>query len=189
MRSDGLAIVILLCVVAVYAYTTSILIIKPSDTLEPYNIKKEEILVDIEKNLYHYNVSDVEVKDGDTLKCTVDLGDEVTRPNRDIRINGINAPEKTGSEKFAGQAVKDYVTMLLKDKRVIIVSHQKPDKYGRWLCDVFFKEGDLYISLAERLITEQLCRSYDGGTKQPYTSIDCTKIIEKVSKLLEAKNK
>ena len=113
---------------------------------------------------YVYLARVVSVYDGDTLKAEIDLGMSITR-TCSCRLAGLDTPElraKTAEEKQSAVLARDRVRELVLDKPVIIQSLEKPDKYGRLLVKVWTLEGSC---LNEILLSENLARPYDGGTK------------------------
>lgn len=119
--------------------------------------------------LYTYCAKQLSIIDGDTIRCTIDLGFHITLSNQIIRINSIDAPESRSSDKIErayGLLTKKRVIELLDplNKEILFISNNKhADKYGRLL-------GDFYIPnttelLSNRLVTEYLAVPYDGQNK------------------------
>lgn len=81
---------------------------------------------------YTYNAWLLELVDGDTLHCGVDLGLDVAM-NVTIRFYGINAPEmSTPAGKTAKQYAADWFTAH-GSKFVLQTVKDKREKYGRYL--------------------------------------------------------
>lgn len=102
------------------------------------------------------------VIDGDTVSMSVDLGNRVTW-RETFRLNGIDTPER-GQAGYA-EATK-YLASLLQNGVSRIETH-KPDKYGRWLCDVWVRldaGGELHVN--RLMIVEGYAKEYHGGAKQ-----------------------
>lgn len=75
----------------------------------------------------------IEVIDGDTVDCLIDLGFYVMIRTR-IRMIGIDAPEIKGKTKEAGAAARDWLAAALeRNKATLRVETTKADKYGRLL--------------------------------------------------------
>lgn len=102
--------------------------------------------------LFHYQAEVIKVIDGDTIDVRVDLGFSVFKEVR-LRLARINAPELKGAEKQAGLASRRVLSdMLLTDNaqaRVYIKTEQETDKYGRYIADVYLKDG---LCVNERLV-------------------------------------
>lgn len=83
---------------------------------------------------YSYNAWLINLVDGDTLHCGVDLGLDVAI-NVTIRFYGINAPEMSTQ---AGKDAKSYAAQWLQTncpdgKFVLQTVKDKREKYGRYL--------------------------------------------------------
>lgn len=100
------------------------------------------------------------VIDGDSLVLSIDLGNKMTWKDS-FRLNGIDTPErgKPGSAEATA-----YLTDLLK-VGISRVETFKPDKYGRWLADVYISVfgGELLVNT--ELVTSGHAKEYFGGTK------------------------
>lgn len=99
---------------------------------------------------YQYKAKLVRVVDGDTIWLDVDLGFKV-RIVMDFRLAGINAPEMSGVDAAKGIAAKEFLTMLLADKEIVVTS-TKTEKFGRWLGVVSVKNGDAWTSVNQTMI-------------------------------------
>lgn len=128
---------------------------------------------------YVYDGTCVRVIDGDTVvlrlaktfaldvdfgfhvKDTVSLAKsaEIT-----FRLNGLNTPEIIGPSKATGLAAKAALEGMLVGKSLRVVSH-KPDKYGRWLADVFV-QGET-VSVNQRLIEGGFAVPWSGTGPKP----------------------
>ncbi|KZX16100.1 thermonuclease precursor [Methanobrevibacter cuticularis] len=107
--------------------------------------------------LYNYKAKVTKVIDGDTIECDVDLGSNVYIHEK-FRLNGINTPELTGSEKEEGKKAKEIVTSELLDKEIIIKSDKplKTDKYGRWLATIYLDGINYNETLLERGVAKNI---------------------------------
>jgi endonuclease YncB( thermonuclease family) len=93
-------------------------------------------------DLYTYNATVEKVVDGDTLRVIVDLGFNV-RTRQYIRLKGIDCPEMDTPE---GKAAKNFVENALAGLGSITLKTVKPDKYDRYLGDVFLPARSLKAS-------------------------------------------
>lgn len=94
---------------------------------------------------------------GFNIKDTVALAKDAII---NFRLRGINTPEIIGVSKAAGLASKDELTRLLGLGPIRLVSY-KPDKYGRYLAEVFVKlEDGTELNVNQELI--------NGGFAVPY---------------------
>lgn len=111
--------------------------------------------------MYKYKLTDVRVIDGDTLRCNIQLGFEITLVNKTIRLNGIDTGEihsRDLIEKQYGLLAKNYVIELCKDKELILTSDGY-DKFGRILGTIELPDGD---TIGSKLINNYLAVSYTG---------------------------
>lgn len=96
----------------------------------------------------------------------------------DLRINGIDTPEKRPkkagrtaqsllNEKLAAKKAREAVVELIKKgKKQILIKNPATGKYaGRMLGDAFIKYGKETISIADYLIKNKHALKYDGGKK------------------------
>jgi len=134
---------------------------------------------------WEYEAKLVRVLDGDTAIFTVtkvvsqevDFGfyvkDVVSLTKTaevSFRFAGINAPETHDpNPKLAkrGSAAKAEVERLLSLGTIRLVSY-KPDKYGRWLADVYVSPfGEKEICVNKALIEGGFALPYDGKGEKP----------------------
>lgn len=150
-----------------------------------------------EDNYFVGQVNDIQeqVYDGDTIKDVlvkvatdktpdgevwpgVHIIDGDVYVSFDLRINGIDTPEKRPkkagrtaqsliNEKLAANKARDAVVKLVeKGKKYILIKNPETGKYaGRMLGDAFIKDGKQLISIADHLIKHGHALQYDGGTK------------------------
>lgn len=114
--------------------------------------------------MFIYKATVLAVIDGDTLDLAIDLGFDLTRKIR-IRLNGINTPElnsKDPTEVTKAKEAKTFVQNLLPMGKVIYIQtfKDKTEKYGRYLCEVYFDEGLTGKSLNQQLIDQNLAEVY-----------------------------
>lgn len=110
---------------------------------------------------YTYGAKIVRWVDGDTVWLDVDLGFRMTG-ELDMRLLDVNTPER-------GQAgyseAKQFVNELAPEgTEVVIATFKNPDKYGRWLVQVFTKD-DVAEPINRKLLTAGHAVAYDGGKR------------------------
>ena len=101
------------------------------------------------------------VIDGDTVEITVDLGNKIAW-RESFRLMGIDTPER-GQPGHAEASA--YLKRLLLMPLARIETH-KPDKYGRWLVDMYLDTdsgGELHAN--RLMVVEGHAREYFGGHK------------------------
>lgn len=128
---------------------------------------------------YTYEGTCVRVIDGDTVvlrlaktfTLDVDFGFHVKdtmaltkSAEITFRLNGINTPEVVGASKTAGLAAKAALEGMIVGKSLRVVSH-KPDKYGRWLADIYV-QGET-ASVNQRMIEGGFALPWDGNGPKP----------------------
>jgi len=95
-------------------------------------------------DLFAYRAEVLKVVDGDTLWVRVFL-----RPDQwikqKLRLRDLDCPEMSTA---AGQAAKRFVDALIAGSSAITICTTKPDKYDRYLADVFVNtnEGEAYLN-------------------------------------------
>ncbi len=128
---------------------------------------------------YTYDGTCVRVIDGDTVvlrlaktfTLDVDFGFHVKdtmaltkSAEITFRLNGINTPEVVGASKTAGLAAKTALEGMIVGKSLRVVSH-KPDKYGRWLADIYV-QGET-VNVNQRMIEGGFAVPWDGTGPKP----------------------
>lgn len=129
-------------------------------------------------NAYVYNAEVVRVVDGDTVRMklwksfnfSADFGfyikeevSSIKSTEMNFRLLGIDAPETRGApeeERIRGTATMVELTRLL-GLGPLIARTSKPDKYGRWLVEIWVllaDGGEIFVN--SKLI--------DGGFAVPY---------------------
>ncbi len=86
---------------------------------------------------YSYRARVLDVIDGDTVWLDIDCGFDVWTRQK-VRLRGIDTPELGTPD---GQRAKDFAVQALSGLPVVAVTTTKPDKYDRYLADIFFKAG------------------------------------------------
>ena len=119
----------------------------------------------------------VSVYDGDTVKAIFPLNGVLYKWN--CRLTGIDTPEVRTSDKLQkqfGYIVRD----KLRDKilnKVVTLKCQDLDKYGRLLTQIHIND----ICINQWLIDQGYAFTYDGGTKQSWTTYLINKNIKELS--------
>ena len=123
--------------------------------------------------LYHYKIHSVEVVDGDTFRCMVDLGMKTHRAQIEVRLADVDAYETRRISRARKQAKADGKTldeiiklgqeaeMLALDffnvaEGPFILNTIEEDNFGRWLGTVYNAAG---VTLATRLRRHKLASS------------------------------
>jgi micrococcal nuclease len=98
-----------------------------------------------------YSARVVDIYDGDTITCDINLGFNLDFKFQKIRLYGINAPERRGIEKNEGLKSRDALREWILGKDILlytIESHSKHEEvderkgmYGRWL-GIIVHEGE-----------------------------------------------
>ena len=83
---------------------------------------------------YSYRARVLKVIDGDTVWLDIDCGFRVWTRQK-VRLRGIDTPELPTAE---GVRAKDFVVRALSEAPLVAVTTTKPDKYDRYLADVFY---------------------------------------------------
>ena len=86
---------------------------------------------------FTYHATLKRVIDGDTLHLNIDCGFDTWTRQR-IRLHGIDTPELDTPQ---GERIYRYVQSILHNATLVITTI-RPDKYGRYLADVFYLPGD-----------------------------------------------
>ena len=113
------------------------------------------------EKVYEYeNVRLVRVIDGDTVELDIDHGNH-QHWVASFRLAGIDAAESRGKTQAAGDAATAFLRKLLAEDITMVRTH-KPDKYGRWLVQIWTDRAE---SVNQRMLVEGYARPYDGGAK------------------------
>jgi hypothetical protein len=87
--------------------------------------------------LYTFAAVVRDVVDGDTLVGEIDCGFDCRLVQR-LRLRGLDAPELSAPQ---GQRARAFVEEALEKVLFVVVKTFRPDKYGRYLADLFYLEG------------------------------------------------
>lgn len=131
--------------------------------------------------LFTYRATIRKIIDGDTLDVAITLAPGFTRDLK-LRLRGLDCPELSTA---AGRAAKVFVEKLIRPGDEVIISTTKPDKYDRYLADVFLvsssdQSSDLSVEafatpeasakeatfLNNALLEAGHAVRYDGGAKE-----------------------
>lgn len=88
-------------------------------------------------DLFTYAARIRRVVDGDTIVVVLRVGPGVELVEK-LRLRGLDCPERDTAE---GKAAKRFTESLLPPGREVTLSTTKPDKYDRYLADVFVSAG------------------------------------------------
>ena len=111
----------------------------------------------MENTKYHYSAQVIEVHDGDTITCDLDLGFGITLNSQKFRFYGINAPELHGESAEAGEASQKYVSERILNKEILIETIlDRKEKFGRWLGRINYKVDDQWVNLNKEMIANKM---------------------------------
>jgi len=128
---------------------------------------------------YIYQAEVVTVLDGDSLwlKLTkvfkIDFGFKILdtvlkETTQNFRLAGINAAELATPTREAGEAAKALLASLVKEGPLLAVTH-KPDKYGRWICDLFQGQGPDYVHVNAEMLKSPFVVAYGQPPKAEWS--------------------
>lgn len=108
----------------------------------------------------YQHVKVIRVVDGDTICLDIDMGNSIWW-TANFRLSGIDTPERGQP----GYGAATFRVQELVEKGLSRVITHKPDKFGRWLADVYVPVdgGDMLVN--QVLINEGLAKPYFGGVK------------------------
>lgn len=112
--------------------------------------------------MYNYTAKVLRVVDGDTIDVEIDLGFDIWHKTR-LRLAHIDAYEQS---TVKGKQATGYLKAALAEEPLVQITTYKPDKYGRYLAEVFVKGN----SVNKNLVDIGYALWYDGGHKDPLTS-------------------
>lgn len=110
-------------------------IVESSKTETGYRFKPTDAK---KSHLYTYKAFVQRVIDADTIWVLIDLGFNNWIKQK-LRFRGIDAPELSTKK---GERAKEFVETRLSQVPFIIIKTHSPDKYGRYLTDVFYLAGE-----------------------------------------------
>lgn len=103
----------------------------------------------VNTDLFMYPVTLERVVDGDTLRVVIEILGTVVR--KKLRLRAIDTPELA---TLAGKKVKAFVEKQLNKKAPCFIQTTRPDKYDRYLSDVWLGETNLNQLLLDRGLAE-----------------------------------
>lgn len=106
------------------------------------------------------HVEIVRVIDGDTVRLDVDMGNSIFWATN-FRLNGIDAVDVDKVKKDAAAA--RLIELLING--VSRIETFKPDKFGRWLADIYVAVDGGEMLVNRMMITEGFAIPYFGGKK------------------------
>jgi micrococcal nuclease len=104
----------------------------------------------------------VRVIDGDTVVVHMDLGWHTWRHDEHVRLNGIDAPERTDPVRWA--EAKAFVERLLPAGTEVLLVSEKLEKYGRTLGRILLRDGR---DVSQEVLNAGLAKPYTGGPRTP----------------------
>ncbi len=104
------------------------------------------------------------VIDGDSLIMRFPLPFNEWR-DLDIRLLGINSPEKVGTARAAGEAARLHLLSLLDHAEEVRAQTYKTDKFGRYLGELWIRHGSVWTNVSAALIDAGHGVPYDGGPR------------------------
>ena len=111
-------------------------------------------------DLYTYRAEILSVVDGDTLWFKIWLTPSLWLKEK-VRLRGIDCPEFDTPE---GKAAKRFVEAQIKRTSSVTVTTSKPDKWDRYLSDVFLQQESGEVFLNNLLIENGHAHRYDKVT-------------------------
>ncbi|MBU8901758.1 MAG: thermonuclease family protein, partial [Victivallales bacterium] len=96
----------------------------------------------------NYELSSIEIIDGDTIKADIHLGFDIVLKKQSIRLSGIDTPEirtRNLLEKEAGLLVKKWLIVQVENGKSfkLVTSKKERGKFGRPLGILFIDGVDL----------------------------------------------
>jgi len=114
--------------------------------------------------LYTYDARLIRVVDGDTLWMLICLAGTDWRREK-LRLRGIDTPELGTT---SGDSAKRFVQSLFKKADSCLITTTKPDKWDRYLSDVFLTTSEEAIFLNNRLLETGHARRYKDVEKEDW---------------------
>lgn len=107
------------------------------------------------RRLYTYRAVVREVIDGDTLWAEIDCGFGVWTRQK-LRLRGIDVPERSTA---GGWQAQSFVRETLRQVDFALVTISRPDKYDRYLADLFYLPGEVdpgRVAVEGRCLNQEL---------------------------------
>ena len=123
--------------------------------------------------MYDYKIKkgSVQVVDGDTIRCVLDLGFSILH-KATIRLAGINCPEtrtRNLVEKELGKKAKARLKELVKGQDIELHCEKEKGKFGRVIGTLWAKDSELVMrNINRQMLSEGHAREYTGGKRLPW---------------------
>ena len=123
--------------------------------------------------MYDYRIKkgSVQVVDGDTIRCVLDLGFSIL-PKATIRLAGINCPEtrtRNLVEKELGKKAKARLKELVKGQDIELHCEKEKGKFGRIIGTLWVYDSEWILrNLNRQMVQEGHAREYTGGKRLPW---------------------
>ncbi len=104
------------------------------------------------------------VVDGDSLHLRCAVPFDGWR-DLEVRLLGVDAPERVGASRQAGEAAKMYLSELLEHAEELRAQTYKTDKFGRYLCEIWVRHGPTWLNVSAALIEAGHGVPYNGGPR------------------------
>ena len=124
----------------------------------------EKLPIPPRSDLYTYRAAVEKVIDADTLWARINLGFRISVRQK-LRLRGLDAPELNTPE---GQKAKKFVEAQLKPAATLIITTTKPDKYDRYLSDIWI--GD--VNLNKLLLEQGLAKPMGQIAEEHWTDLN-----------------
>lgn len=116
-------------------------------------------------NLFTYHARGVRVVDGDTLAVTIALP-PYNEIDKKLRLRGVDCPEVDTAD---GRAAKRFTQALVDRATNVVIATTKPDKYDRYLADIFLAVADRdEVFLNDALLENAHARPSDGAAQSDF---------------------
>lgn len=132
-----------------------------------------------------YYITAATAVDGDTVRCTIDMGLGIIIQDAILWLNGVDAPE-TGrvEQRSAGEVAKAFTAAWLEGlDEPSSIWVQSKDKYGRLLGDVV--PGVNGRPLSQWLLAKGVVRRYGGGVRLDWDEEELARIAALVPPITE----
>ena len=119
--------------------------------------------------IYRISKDTIDVYDGDTFKCDIDLGFSIILKKQAVRLSGINCPElrtKDKREKALGYEAKEKLIEILDEAFEVTLHSLGKGKFGR-VISICYADGQ---NVNDMMVESGLARPYDGGKRSSWFS-------------------
>lgn len=111
---------------------------------------------------FTFEAAHIRTVDGDTVHERIEVGFGLEKPDVDIRLRGINAPELHGPDHDAAEKAKAYVENALSNATLIRVQTYAHDDFGRWIGTIWYQADNGWHLLNQELLDRGLATPYMG---------------------------